>query len=172
MRPKRIELEGFTAFREHTTVDFGDTDLFVLVGPTGSGKSSLIDAMIFALYGSVPRYKDVRLVEPAVSQGKVEMRVRLDFSVRDVDYTALRVVRRTKTGATTKEARLESAGEVLAGNAKELNEKVVELLGLTFIRAVHLLRGPTSRRVRQVPKRQAGGPTESAGAATWAWTLR
>ena len=132
MRPKRIELEGFTAFREPTTVDFEDTDLFVLVGPTGSGKSSLIDAMIFALYGSVPRYKDVRLVAPVVSQGKVEARVRLDFSVCDVDYTAVRVVRLTKTGASTREARLESAGEVLAGNPRELNEKVVKLLGLTF----------------------------------------
>ena len=132
MRPKRIEVEGFTAFREPTSVDFEDTDLFVLMGPTGSGKSSLIDAMIFALYGTIPRYKDARLVAPAISQGKVEARVRLDFSVRDLNYTALRVVRRTTTGATTKEARLESGGKVLADNAKELNEKVVELLGLSF----------------------------------------
>ena len=56
MRPLRLELEGFTSFRERTEVSFEDTNLFVFTGATGSGKSSLIDAMIFALYGSVPRY--------------------------------------------------------------------------------------------------------------------
>ena len=51
MRPVRLELEGFTAFRERTVVDFAGVDLFALTGPTGAGKSSVIDAMIFALYG-------------------------------------------------------------------------------------------------------------------------
>ena len=32
MKPKRIELEGFTAYRKHTAIDFGDADLFVIVG--------------------------------------------------------------------------------------------------------------------------------------------
>ena len=59
MRPVRIEMEGFAAFRQRVVVDFTraletDTALFSLSGPTGSGKSSLIDAMIFALYGRIP----------------------------------------------------------------------------------------------------------------------
>ena len=58
MRPVRLELSGFAAFREHTEIDFEGVDFFALVGPTGSGKSSVIDAMCFALYGSVPRYDD------------------------------------------------------------------------------------------------------------------
>ena len=52
MRPVRVELEGFSAFREPTVVDFTDADLFAFVGPTGAGKSSVIDGMVFALYGS------------------------------------------------------------------------------------------------------------------------
>ena len=39
MRPERLELEGFTAFRERTEVDFGEADLFAFWGPTGAGKS-------------------------------------------------------------------------------------------------------------------------------------
>jgi exonuclease SbcC len=132
MRPKRIEVAGFTAFREPTVVEFDGTELFALVGPTGSGKSSLIDAMTFALYGSVPRYQDARLVAPAVSQGRNQARVRLDFSIGGKDYTAVRVIRRTSTGATTKEARLECDGEVLAGDAKALTEQVERIVGLTF----------------------------------------
>ncbi len=155
MRPRRIELQGFTAFRDHTVVDFEDTDLFVFVGATGSGKSSLIDAMIFALYGSIPRYKDERLVAPAISQGKLEARVRLDFSIGDKNYSVVRVVRRTPGGATTKEARLESNGEILAGSAKELNEKVSELIGLNFSQftsCVVLPQGEFARFLNEAPR--------------------
>ena len=55
MKPVRLEVEGFTAFRKPTVVDFDGADLFALAGPTGAGKTSIIDAMTFALYGAVPR---------------------------------------------------------------------------------------------------------------------
>jgi len=126
-------MEGFTAFRDKVVVEFGDDDLFVLTGPTGSGKSSVIDAIVFALYGSVPRYAKLNLVAPAITQGKTEARVRLDFVAAGRKLTAVRVVRRTKDGgATTKEARLEEGDTVLAGNAKELTLRVESLLGLNF----------------------------------------
>ena len=102
------------------------------VGPTGSGKSSIIDALTFALYGSAARY-DQRAVAPVINQMSAEARVRFDFELAGTAYTAVRVVRRTKSGgATTKEARLESQGEVLAGDERALSAKVVELLGLDF----------------------------------------
>lgn len=131
MRPRRLEVEGFTAFRDRTIVDFEGADLFAFVGPTGSGKSSLVDALLFALYGVVPRYGDKRAVEPVVSLGKNEARVRFDFSVGETEYTAARVVRRTKTGATTAEARLEGGPEPIMG-ADEVTEAVETLLGLGF----------------------------------------
>ena len=132
MRPTRLELHGFTAFREAVTVDFSDADLFALSGPTGAGKSSLIDAMCFALYGSVPRL-DRRTVAPIIATGVIEARVRFDFSVGERAFTAARVVRRLPSGgATTKEARLESGGEVLAGDADAVTEAVERVLGLGF----------------------------------------
>lgn len=133
MRPTRLEVQGFASFREPTVVDLDGADLFVLTGPTGSGKSSLIDAMVFALYGCVPRYDDRRLVAPVITQGRVEARVRLDFAVDGGQFTAVRIVRRTRTGATTKEARLERAsGEVIASGPDELSTEVERLLGLRF----------------------------------------
>jgi exonuclease SbcC len=131
MRPERLELQGFTAFRDPTVVDFAEADLFALTGPTGSGKSSLIDALTFALYGAVPRYDDKRAVEPVITLGAVEARVRFDFTVAGRRYTAVRVVRRTRAGATTAEARLEGGREVVGG-ADEVTAAVERLLGLSF----------------------------------------
>ncbi len=130
MRPEYLEMEGFTAFRNPVEVDFSDLDLFVLVGPTGSGKSSIIDAITFALYGSIPRLRKGR-VEPVISLGAQRARIRFQFSVNGVTYSATRVVQRTKTGATTNEARLEGGPEVVVG-ASELTEAVERLLGLTY----------------------------------------
>src|SRR6185436_1255221 len=55
LKPLRLELEGFTSFRDGTVLELEGLDLFAITGPTGAGKSSLIDAMVFALYGQVPR---------------------------------------------------------------------------------------------------------------------
>ena len=137
MRPVRLAAQGFTAFRDRIEVDFEGVDFFALVGPTGSGKSSVIDAICFALYGSVPRYEDRRAVAPALTTGAAEARVSLTFDVGTERYLATRVVRRLpKGGATTREARLErvtgDTTEVLAGNADEVSDRVSRLLGLSF----------------------------------------
>jgi exonuclease SbcC len=153
MRPVRLELHGFTAFRDEVVVDFAGADLFALAGPTGSGKSSIIDGMCFALYGSVPRL-DRRAVAPVISTGKVEARIRFDFTVADRAYTAVRVVRRTATGATTKEARLEHDGNVLAGDADAMTAAVERVLGLgfdQFTKSVVLPQGDFARFLHDKP---------------------
>lgn len=155
MRPARLELKGFSTFREHTVIDFSNVDLIAFVGPTGSGKSTIIDGIIFALYGSVVRYKANNLVAPIINQLSNEARIRLDFSIGNIDYTAVRVVRRTSSGATTKEARLESSGEVLAGNARELDNMVEQLLGLNFdqfTKTVVLPQGEFARFLTEPPE--------------------
>jgi len=153
MRPLRLEVAGFAAFRELVEVDFSDADYFAFVGPTGSGKSTLIDAMTFALYGSIPRL-DMRSVAPVITQGSAEARVRFDFAIGEREYTAVRVVRRQGDGASTKEARLEQAGDVLAGDADGLTAEVERLLGLgfeEFTRCVVLPQGDFARFMHDKP---------------------
>ncbi|HEV8115807.1 MAG TPA: SMC family ATPase, partial [Acidimicrobiales bacterium] len=132
MRPERLELSGFGAFLEPTVVDFDGVDLFALVGPTGAGKSTILDAIAFALYGSVARYENPALVGPVVAARRAEARVRLDFSVAGVRHTAVRVVKRTARGASTRDARLERGDEVLAADPRGLTNEVERLLGLSF----------------------------------------
>src|SRR5918993_715099 len=141
MRPVRLEMHGFAAFREPTVVDFTGAEYFALVGATGSGKSTVIDALTFALYGTVPRWDDRRAVAlglaPSVSRGVV----RLVFDARDARFVAVRELRRTaRGGVNVKNARLERLldpddldgdSEVLAGDSG-VTRAVEELLGLPF----------------------------------------
>jgi exonuclease SbcC len=156
VRPVRLEAEGFTVFRAPVVVDFAGVDLFALVGPTGAGKTSVIDALTFALYGCVPRLDDRRAVAPVVSQNLTEARVRLDFTVDGVEHTAVRVVRTTRGGgATTKEARLQRGDEVLAGTADEVTEAVADLVGLGFdhfVTCVSLPQGQFARFLHDKPR--------------------
>jgi len=138
LRLTRLEIAGFGAFREPMTIEFTDTDFFALVGPTGSGKSTVIDAVCFVLYGSVPRYEDRRLTRYVVTLGASEARVSLTFELEETSYLATRVVRRSaKDKVTTKEARLErvepdGSTSVLAGAEREMNTAVEALLHLDF----------------------------------------
>ena len=156
VRPLRLELEGFGAFRDPCTVDFSDIELVALVGATGSGKSTIIDAITFALYGSVARYDDKGVVAPVINQTSTRARVRLDFEVGDEQFTAVRLVQRTARGATTKEARLERGDEILAADARSMSTEVGRLLGLDvdqFNRTVVLPQGRFADFLHDQPRR-------------------
>jgi len=128
MRPVSLHLAGFTAFRSPTDIDFTGADLFALTGPTGSGKSSIIDAICFALYGSIPRLSGVA---PVVSLGKAETRIRLVFEVEGESYTVSRLIVRQGEGAAQRDVRLEGVGFAIEG-VREVDARISRLLGLGF----------------------------------------
>ncbi len=53
MRPIRLTMQAFGSYGRETTVDFGvpSQNLFLVTGDTGSGKTTIFDAIVFALYG-------------------------------------------------------------------------------------------------------------------------
>ena len=129
MRPLRLELRGFTAFREPAVIDFEGRRLFAITGPTGAGKSSLLDAMTWALYGEVPRVG--RATRQLITHGARSMAVRLDFSLRGERY---RVSRQApgSIGARLEQQRPDGEWEPLADRARDVNGRVTALLGLDF----------------------------------------
>ena len=144
MRPVLLEMDGFASFRQRTAIDFSDVDYFALVGPTGAGKSTVIDAISFALYGSVARWDDARAVEPALAPTVNRGTVKLVFDAHGRRYIAMRELRRAANGSVSvRTARLEllddpealgspdDATTVIADGGS-VKAKVDELLGLDF----------------------------------------
>jgi len=146
MRPVLLEMTGFASFREKTEVSFEDTDYFALVGPTGAGKSTVIDALTFALYGSVARWDHEGLVAPALAPTVNRATVRLLFDAGGARYHVVREVRRSggkKPTVSVKNVRLERLIDpaALAGPEddadavaadSEVTPAIERLLGLTF----------------------------------------
>jgi exonuclease SbcC len=171
MRPLRLLLDGFGCYRQPAEADFTDVEFFALVGPTGSGKSTLIDGLCFALYGTVPRWGKENAIADALAPAANACRVGLVFELAGKRYGAVRELRRDKQGRVqTKEARLDlldssvapgaPIADLLAASTAQLAEgadvtaQVEDLLGLSyqhFIQSVLLPQGRFSRFLQAKP---------------------
>ena len=143
MRPITLDMDGFASFREPTHVDFTDADFFALVGPTGSGKSTIIDAMTFALFGSVPRWGRKGMVSLALAPTVPRGTVKLVFEAGDQRYVVARELRRIGNQVSQRAASLERLGpgglahpgeqtDVLAKDLSGVNDAVERMLGLCY----------------------------------------
>ncbi len=173
MRPLRLLLDGFGTYRNETEIDFADVDFFALVGPTGSGKSTVIDALCFALYGTVPRWDNEKEVRNALAPSANACNVTLIFELSGERYVAVRSLQRDKRGnVTTKAARLERLdasipadsplAELLEASAEQTGRgpwttsrpRVQDILGLSyehFTQSVLLPQGRFSEFPRATP---------------------
>jgi DNA repair protein SbcC/Rad50 len=153
VRPLKLDVQGFTAFREPQTVHFENLDLFTITGPTGAGKTSLLDAMIFALYGKVPRMGGQGLPE-LVSQGLTEARISLEFAVSGSRYRVARRLRRDGRGSGATFERSDGDDwltDVETSGVKAVTRRIEELIKLdfdAFTRAVVLPQGEFQRFLR------------------------
>jgi len=99
MRLERLRLRAIGPFRGNAEVDFDrlvSCGLFLLEGPTGAGKSTLIDAVVFALYGHVAgEDSDVDRMHSDFAEPGIEPFVELEFATA----AGLFRVRRTPTSS-------------------------------------------------------------------------
>ena len=162
MKPLRLELSGFTCFREKTLVSFEDLNLFAIAGPTGSGKSSILDAIVYALYGQTPRLGSKGL-NVLLNPEAESLEVVFEFAVGEQIYRVSRVLRQLKSGNAKQEIRVEEQAEGVYKQfadvgLKEMGERLNKIIGLdydSFVRAVLLpqgafdefLRGSNSKRI-------------------------
>lgn len=147
MKLHRLDLTGFGPFRQTQTVDFDAFDadgIFLIAGRTGAGKSSVLDGVCFALYGSVPRYDgpDRRLRSDHCEPGD-PTEVRLEFTVGSTRWRVIRAPEYSRPklrgdGTTVETARAElyefvDGGWVgRAGKPRDVAEVLDGVLGLNL----------------------------------------
>lgn len=161
MRPILLEVEGFTCYRDRQpALKFSELSLFAIAGPTGAGKSTILDAMLYALYGQVPRLGKQGVTE-MIAHGRDALSVWLDFEVQGRHYRVVRrVKKRTKAAPQTTVTFAEIVDGVeksLGDGVKSVNEAIERVLGLRyadFIQTVILPQGEFARFLRAEPKGQ------------------
>src|SRR2546426_4599569 len=122
MRPLQLQIEGFTCFKERQVLDLSGLQLFAITGPTGAGKSSLLDALMLALYGEVPRVGD-RYTE-LISHGRDRMAVMLDFRVGTRSFRVTRTRRRKGAGQAELEELTNEVERPLADGVRDVDREI------------------------------------------------
>ncbi len=134
MRPLELKLRNFRSYFGEHEFDFRNRTLIGIVGPIGSGKSSLLDAMAFALYGRTPRIGSA--TRTLINQRATDAAVSLRFEVEGVVWEAARSIRvkgQSKHALyqyETDDPDKEPVDKHLMEG--EVNTRVEQLLGLDF----------------------------------------
>ena len=152
MRPIRLVIEGLRSFRAPVTIDFGDRDHIAIIGDTGAGKSSILEAITYALYGKTTFSSQAN--QELMNDTSTRLRVVLRFRVSGEEWEAARTLRRagdnTVGGVTATLQRLDADGEPveIVEQVTPVNDRVAALIGLNrdaFLRTVVLPQGRFAR---------------------------
>ncbi|MEH6640813.1 SMC family ATPase [Vreelandella glaciei] len=142
MTPLTLTMQAFGPFAGTETIDFtalGRSPLFLINGPTGAGKSSILDALCFALYGQTTgNEREPSQMRCDQANATLLTEVTLDFRLRGADYRVRRVPQQERPkargeGTTTHNAeaqlwRLSADGEVeTCLVARKVNDATAEL---------------------------------------------
>lgn len=148
MKPIRLTMQAFGSYGEKTEIDFQKGgDFFLISGDTGSGKSTIFDAMMFALYGEVStngsgkenellsQFVDVRNDKPLVSlvftayQHGQEETYKITRTPRHIRPAKRTGAKQQEEGETAE--LLMPDGSQYPGKLSDTNRKIEELVGLT-----------------------------------------
>ncbi len=141
---------------DFTAKDFTANGLFAIVGPTGAGKSSILDAMVLALYGRTPRQVSLTSENLVMTQGFGDCFSEVQFEINDTEYLARWEQKRARNKS---DGTLQSPRRLLSkkvnGQWEPQTEKIAEteiaikeIVGLDydqFTRAVLLPQGAFNR---------------------------
>ena len=155
MKPIKLELMGLNSYIEKQVVDFEkltSRGLFGIFGSTGSGKSTILDAITIALYGNIPRDAS-DYINTACDKAVVKFEFEIGSKNNRSRYFVERTIKNTPSGGT-KTARvllgeIKQDGDinVLGDKVGEVKNKIEEIIGLTsddFTRSVVLPQGKFS----------------------------
>lgn len=139
MKPIRLELKEFGPYK-HEIVEWDkiiNEPIFLITGKTGSGKSTLFDAFVYALYNKTTSGKDIASLRTKTADDKTRTTVIFDFELKNKLYRVERTLAYTKKGnknqTSGKVALIEIVDDkenVLATKEQDVKEKIEQIIGL------------------------------------------
>jgi DNA repair exonuclease SbcCD ATPase subunit len=154
MIPKKLSLSNFLCYREGTSLDLSGIHVACLSGDNGHGKSALLDAMTWALWGKAR----ARTEDELVHMGQTEAQVDFEF---EADGTRYRVLRKRKRAGTRKRGEsmldffVDEASEwrTISGNSlgdtEQAIQQVLKMDYDTFVNSAYLAQGRADEFVRR-----------------------
>lgn len=141
MKPQKLVMSAFGPYAGRVVVDFtafGESGLFLITGDTGAGKTTIFDAITFALYGEASgSYRKANSLRSDFADNDTETFVELTFLHRNQKYTVKRnpSYERTKKrgeGTTTQgiDAELILPGGDIVSGFKDVTDKIISILGI------------------------------------------
>ncbi|MCY4071788.1 MAG: SMC family ATPase [Chloroflexi bacterium] len=171
MIPKRLELNNFLAYRAPKPISFDGIDLACISGSNGVGKSSLLDAITWALWGKARARREDDLIH----QGQREMQVSLDFEQDGIRYRVVR--RRARTGRGRRGTldlliwgADESPRRINAEGIRRSQDKINQILRLdyeTFVHSAFLQQGRADAFTLKTPAERKRILAEILGLDKW-----
>ena len=169
MIPLRLSVRNFMCYRDNVpTLDFQGLHVACLCGDNGHGKSALLDAITWALWGSTRASQQHELIH----QGQTDMEVTLDFLSREQIYRVIRKHTRragARQGATVLE--LQAATDdgyrpITANSVRETEARIVDTIQLdyeTFINTAYLQQGKADLFTQNTPSKRKEFLAEALG---------
>jgi exonuclease SbcC len=149
MIPKHLSLSGFLSYREPVDLDFSRFELACISGQNGAGKSSLLDAITWSIFGQARRRDDA-----VINAASETAEVSLTFEYESNTYRVQRIKPRNKT--TILEFHIQTADEswkpLTERTLRETEAKIQDVLRLdyeTFINASFFLQGKADQFTQQ-----------------------
>src|SRR3954464_12236164 len=151
MRPLELRLSGFRSYRSEQKVSFRELDLLAIIGDTGAGKSSLLEAMTWALYGASTWSK--KSSTDLLAHGAKRMSVSLEFEAAGERGRVTRSFARSSAGTAELEC-LSNSGIMKVDGVRQVDPEIERILGLTydvFCSCVLLPQGKFERLLKATP---------------------
>lgn len=141
MRPIKLKMSAFGPYSGVEELDFellGKSGIYLITGDTGAGKTTIFDAIVYALYGDTSgSSREASMLRSKYADAETPTIVELEFENRDKHYRIVRnpeYERPSKKGGGTTKQKAEATlylpnGEVV-NRQNEVNSKVTEILGI------------------------------------------